>query len=131
MKIERINYKKIFPIAPYVNESIGVEIQLDDGDTPEHALDLAKLIVEDWHKASNPELKFDPEWNAPPMTANFNSIPTTQIKKEPKEAAIDSQVEAIAGCTTLKSLEIFKKLVDREAVPRLTEAFYKKQQELQ
>lgn len=56
-----------------------------------------------------------------------------QQKKTPEEqkaAAIDSQIEAISGCTSRKSLEIFKKLVDREAIPRLTEAYFKRYQQL-
>lgn len=70
--------------------------------------------------------------------SDYSSIPghpeselkVERVDRTPKEQAIDSQIEAIQGCTSLKSLEIFKKLVDREAVPRLTEAYFKKDQEL-
>lgn len=57
---------------------------------------------------------------------NGNQVSVIQSDKTPKDVAIDSQIEAISGCTSLKSLEIFKKLVDRENVPRLTEAYVKK-----
>jgi len=57
MKIKSVNYQKMFPIGPYLNEKIGIEIELDDTETAESALDLAKMIAEDWHKENNPQLE--------------------------------------------------------------------------
>lgn len=61
MKIEKINYQKAFPIGPFLQEKIGIEIEIDNspgsGETAEAALDLAKMIVEDWHKANNPHME--------------------------------------------------------------------------
>ena len=54
MKIERISYQKVFPIAQYVNEKIGVEIQVDEGDDKEFAFLAAKELVENWHRTANP-----------------------------------------------------------------------------
>lgn len=96
---------------------VGLEAELDEGDTPEQALSELKSKV---RSMLQPEL----------VPISEALLPIEQVKKEPKEAAIDSQIEAINGCTSLKSLEIFKKLVDRENVPRLTEAYFKKQQSL-
>lgn len=45
MKIERIIYQKIFPLAPYVNERIGVEVKIEEGESPEDALLEAKKFV--------------------------------------------------------------------------------------
>lgn len=92
----------------------GIEAELSEGDDPGKSYDELEKIVKT-RLTSNP----------PPESV---PLPVEQIKKEPKEAAIDSQIEAIAGCTSIKSLEIFKKLVDRENVPRLTEAYFKKSQ---
>lgn len=51
MRITTVSYKKIFPTAPYVNLTIGVEIQVDAGEVAEDALDLAKQTVEEWYLA--------------------------------------------------------------------------------
>jgi hypothetical protein len=48
MKITSISYKKIFPIAQYVNETIGIEIQVDEGDDTDEAFKIAKETVEQW-----------------------------------------------------------------------------------
>lgn len=68
--------------------------------------------------------------NQPPDSV---STPTTQIKKEPKEQAIDSQIEeltvsVIQSCLDLPTLESYRLLVvkDRE----LKEAYDKKFDEL-
>jgi hypothetical protein len=47
----------------------------------------------------------------------------TQVDRTPKEQAIDNHIEAINGCTSLKSLEIFQKMVDRENNDLLTDAY--------
>lgn len=45
MQITEIYYEKVFPIAPYVNEKIGVKITLDKEESPELALQVAKDFV--------------------------------------------------------------------------------------
>ena len=50
MKITTISYKKIFPIIQFVNETIGVEIQIDTNDNPDQAFKYAKKLVEEWHE---------------------------------------------------------------------------------
>jgi hypothetical protein len=57
MKITTVNYQKSFVIGPFLQEKIGIEIEIDDTETPESALYLAKQIAEDWHKATNPQLE--------------------------------------------------------------------------
>lgn len=57
MKITTVTYQKAFNIGPFLQEKVGIEIQIDDTETAESALDLAKMIVESWHKANNPHLE--------------------------------------------------------------------------
>jgi len=49
MRITTVNYQKVFPTAPYENERFGVEIQVDEGDSPEAAKKLAIETVDRWH----------------------------------------------------------------------------------
>ena len=53
MKVDRISYKKIFPLGSYVNETIGMEAQLDEGDDANECLAELKKQVEELHKSTN------------------------------------------------------------------------------
>jgi hypothetical protein len=59
MKITSISYKKIFPIAQFVNETIGVEIQVDEGDDTDEAFKIAKETVEQWASVKIEEKSID------------------------------------------------------------------------
>jgi hypothetical protein len=57
MIIDRVTYQKIFPTGmAYLNHKIGVEVALDEDDSPDQAFDLAKATVEQWNKESNPSM---------------------------------------------------------------------------
>lgn len=49
MIVDRINYKKVFPISSFCTEHIGLEASLDDKENPEEALNKLKVIVETLH----------------------------------------------------------------------------------
>jgi len=72
-----VKYSKKFPYAPYLNEDIGFEMQVDawgngiDEEKIIDGLNKLKAIAEKFHKDNNPQLAFDPEFNAPPQTANI------------------------------------------------------------
>lgn len=78
MTIDRITYTKTFATGPYLNEKIGVEIQLDAGEQPENALDMAKRTVEVWHKINNPHL----DHSTKPMVQPDGSLPVISVEKE-------------------------------------------------
>lgn len=78
MKVDRISYKKIFPIGSYINETIGVEVQLDDKDDFHETFQYAKELVEKFHKENNPQLT-DAEtqkWEIRPPHAFAAPLPT-------------------------------------------------------
>lgn len=52
MKVTSVSFKKIFPIAQFINQTIGVEVSVDEGEDAGDALDFAKETVESWHMAS-------------------------------------------------------------------------------
>ncbi|HRP33529.1 MAG TPA: hypothetical protein PKV73_16650 [Agriterribacter sp.] len=86
MKPDRIIYNKLFPLGQFTNEKIGVEIQLDDGDSPEKALELAKTMVEKFHRENNAGLylEVNPEYTTTPLTGSAtvqNSIDYKVIER--------------------------------------------------
>ena len=52
MKVQSVSYKKIFPLQQFVNETIGIECSVDEGEDPSDVLDKAKEKIESWHMAS-------------------------------------------------------------------------------
>ena len=108
----------------YINESIGVEVQLDEGDDPATCLSKAKELVEKYHRDSNPQL-----YNgSTSLVSSFQPAP--DITVDPKERQMDNFLIAIQTASTLKGVEIFRKLVDRENNEALTDAFKKRLYEL-
>lgn len=65
MQITEIYYEKVFPIAPYVNEKIGVKVTLTEEEGLKEpfvnaAFDYAKIMVESWgHKMVEEARTFD------------------------------------------------------------------------
>lgn len=107
MKIDRINYKKIFPIAPYINEQIGVEIQLDETDKPDDALDTAKRIVESWHKGNNPSLA---------IASSNGQVPEVQIKDIKDLEKIEDFFIEHKKDMNAEELKTFKRVIENREV---------------
>lgn len=116
MKIERITYQKTFPLAPYVNEKIGVEIELSEGDKAEDTLDLAKTIVEGWHKENNPHLyqqeSKEPWVSSPtisaPQTIEFRHVESIPIISKDTERLKDTIEDMILECKSMEELAALK-----------------------
>jgi hypothetical protein len=50
MHIEKVNYQKTFNLGNYTSEKIGVEVFLHQGESADKALDVARGLVEEYHK---------------------------------------------------------------------------------
>jgi hypothetical protein len=104
MKIRTISYQKVFPLASYVNEKIGIEIELDEHDDWNEAFDDAKELVNNWGTKLEPHIDVV-HWdnvNGVPSTASnhiFNPPPATYIQRENIEIAIDN-------ATTIHQLDL-------------------------
>lgn len=125
MITDRIKYGRSFQVGLSIWERIDMEATIEQGDDLEKCFSELKNQVETTHKKLNPHLY--PKGNEA-IIESFGDVPQVQVS--PKENAINSQIEAISGCSSLKSLEIFKKLVDRTNDERLTSAYNKKLNEL-
>lgn len=75
MKIKTINYSKIFATSSYLNERIGVEVELNDGEDAKQALQAAKELATEFHRESNPDLyKFNDVALSADETADIASM---------------------------------------------------------
>jgi hypothetical protein len=109
MKITKISYQKAFVVGPYLQEKIGVEIEVEDGDE-EKAFKVALVTVGTWHRSANPHLykegnpSFHRMEDEPAFGRSGPSTPSQVIdykEKENLEIAIDN-------ATSLSQLEEIK-----------------------
>lgn len=59
MKITSVNIQRAYVTGPFLQEKLGMEIEIDTGigETPEGAYSLAREIMDKWHKENNPQLE--------------------------------------------------------------------------
>ena len=57
MHIQTINYTRTFNLGNYSSEKIGVEFSLNQGESANKALDIARDLVEEYHKQNVIRLK--------------------------------------------------------------------------
>jgi hypothetical protein len=124
MRIERINYQKVFRLQEFVNERIGVEVVINEGDSVEEALRIARELVEEDHKRANPHLYT----NLPTIDAPHPQEPVIQLKDE--EPVVDDPelkdmtkeekriCMLIKGATTLQEVAKYKAHVPKHLTPR-------------
>lgn len=98
---------------------IGLEGSLSAGEDEKEGLRSLQKSITDYVKEEQEKLP-KPTW-MPKAKAEGN--------KNSKEQQIATTIEAINGCTRKESVEIFRKLVERESNPSLTEAFDNKLKE--
>ncbi len=113
MKIERVTYQKVFPLGMYINEKIGVDYLLNEGDDPKAALEAAKKLCQEFHEENNKGLYIAPaqEWD---------NLPEVQGKRQPINK-IEAMKADIATCTEIKVLESYNLIVKKN--PELQETY--------
>lgn len=107
-RILKIEYQKVFPLAQYVNEKIGVEVEVNNGDDIDNAFSFAKETVEKWHKEGNPGLH---------LTINTGIINEPPIvQKENYKAVLTAN--DILSCTSVVVLNAYKSMIgdDKELI---------------
>jgi hypothetical protein len=57
MHIQTVNYTRTFNLGNYSSEKIGVEFALNQGESANKALDVARELVESYHKQNVARLK--------------------------------------------------------------------------
>lgn len=146
MKIEKITYQQTFPTGNFMNQKLGMEVSIDDTDVFEsdravEAFKYAKAVVEKTFSELNShvgEVHVQTDWKPETklymeaMGDNPKDFPYFDgvINKDPKEKRIDAFIDVINSYNNKEGLiKNMMKLVDKENIPRLTEAFNKKLEE--
>ena len=108
MKPSKVTYKKIFPIGSYQNESIGVEMDLDDTDSPDAAFEECKRLVEKW--GTPPPEKTFLETLTTPLTGSATTPPIRNLAEEREMIKIET---AIDKATKVSDLEFYVEAAEK------------------
>jgi hypothetical protein len=110
MKVRTVSYQKVFPIAQFVNQKIGVEIEIDERDyevgkdPEEEAIRLAKEMVNRW---GTEQSLLQVDRNEP--------VPVVHIpKEEPELSPAAAVAEMIQSCTDVKSLRFYEGMIKKQ-----------------
>lgn len=123
MKVTSINYQKVFPLGQYINERIGVEIQVDANEDENECLRQAKLLVERFHKDNNPHLYQEQE--SEPIVIYGEPL----RKSSDKKPQIESYIDDILAVTDPEKLKNEWSLLAKSN-PKLQQAYESKLKQL-
>lgn len=109
MNIIKVSYEKLFPTAPYLNEKIGFEAEInEEKETPEQVLSQLSEIAEEWHKANNPHLYQEIK----PATSGYASaalpiqVPEIYYTEQIPSTDVLSLIQTAPDLETLKSFKV-------------------------
>lgn len=105
MHIQTVNYTRTFNLGNYSSEKIGVEFSLNQGESANKALDIARELVEEYHKQNVIRLKelgyfYDEQ------------VPEEIIPTQSKKTLAEKTKDFIDSCKTkdeLKAWELMSK----------------------
>ena len=104
MHIQTINYTKTFNLGNYSSEKIGVEFSINQGESANKALDIARDLVEEYHKQNVTRLK--------ELGDFYQEVPDEIIPTQSKKTLVEKTKEFINLCKTkdeLKAWELMAK----------------------
>ena len=90
MIIDRISYKKVYPISSFCTEHIGLEASLDKDENPEEALNKLKVIVDTLHAETLTQLDL----------CRGSKVVDVQAANVPDE--IQGTLDGINACTEIE-----------------------------
>ena len=104
MHIQTIIYQRTFNLGNYSSEKIGVEFAINQGESATKALDIARDLVEEYHKQNVTRLK--------EMGDFYEELPEEVIPTQSKQTLAEKTIQFINACKTkheLKAWELMAK----------------------
>lgn len=101
MHIQTVNYTRTFNLGNYSSEKIGVEFSLNQGESAKKALDIARELVEEYHKQNVIRLKelgyfYDEQ------------VPEEVIPTQSKKTLVEKTKDFIDSCKTKEELKAWE-----------------------
>jgi len=123
----KIVFEQLFPTGEFRNQRLSIEFNVGDED-PIEVFQTAKTLVQQAFQAINPGLDEMKGTTITPVTS-FERHEEPIVRS--REDVIAAHIITINECKTLRNLEMFANMVQRENDDRLYEAYSNKKKELQ
>lgn len=111
MKPITVTYQKAFWIGSFLQHKIEIGYQLEEGQSVEQALDMAKKTVDEWNLANNSFSPVD-------SSSQVNDI---KIEKDHTGNRVAALISDIYSCKELKVLESYR--IMAKSSPELQAAY--------
>ena len=99
MHIQTVNYTRTFNLGNYSSEKIGVEFSLNQGESANKALDIARELVEEYHKQNVERLK---------ILGYFHDEVIEVIPTQSKQTLVEKTKNFIDSCKTKEELKAWE-----------------------
>ena len=100
MHIQTIVYQRTFNLGNYSYEKIGVEFAINQGESATKALDIAREMVEEYHKQNVTRLK--------ELGDFYQEVPDEIIPTQSKKTLTEKTIEFINACKTKEELKAWE-----------------------
>jgi len=104
MHIQTIVYQRTFNLGNYSSEKIGVEFAINQGESANKALDIARELVEQYHAENVKRLKDLSEF----LGVNDEGIYEEVIPTQSKKSLVEKTKEFIDACNTIEELRAWE-----------------------
>ena len=104
MHIQTIVYQRTFNLGNYSSEKIGVEFAINQGESANKALDIARELVEQYHAENVKRLKDLSEF----LGVNDEGIYEEVIPTQSKKTLAEKTKEFIDSCKTIEELRAWE-----------------------
>jgi hypothetical protein len=125
----KITYQRAYSIGPFLQEKIGFERELLEGEDTLTAIAHLKSLCDQAHQQLNPGLpkEVNVSWTQP-LDENITVIPTQQVEKTDRQQCIEGILADIDKAHDIKQLEIWKHMP--ALYPEVRESYNKRLKEL-
>jgi hypothetical protein len=106
MHIQTVSYTRTFNLGNYSSEKIGVEFSINQGESANKALDIARELVEQYHAENVKRLKEVSEFLVVPYDETYSTekiIPT-----QSKQTLAEKTKSFIDSCKTKEELKAWE-----------------------
>jgi len=100
MHIQTVNYTRTFNLGNYSSEKIGVEFAINQGESANKALDIARDLVEDYHKQNVARLK--------DLNDFYEEVSDEIIPTQSKQTLAEKTKQFITSCKTKEELKAWE-----------------------
>lgn len=111
MHIAKVNYQKTFNLGNYQSEKIGIEMELNQGESASKALDICKDLVEEYHIEN---LKTH-------AIVDVETEPIEIIQTQSKQSMVEKAIMFINTCKNEKEMKAWEFM--SKTYPAVKEAY--------